>query len=159
MKKLVLDIFETCSWIGTNKGHYMSFPRKLTPSRRDTRDTIVCIQCKNLQMVSVMDFTGGTYCTPLCTDIHSDCTQLYNGHLSFDSMLRAFICAILCLPFPRSTGHRPKSQDPFGPDFVVRTDFVVILQEVQPENAALNLRKCYEQPEKASVDTESNKKD
>ena len=68
--------------------------------------------------------------------------------VSFACMCHSLLTNLL---FPRSTGHRPKSQDPFGPDFVVRTDFVVILQEVQPENAALNLRKCYEQPEKASL--------
>ena len=46
--------------------------------------------------------------------------------------------------FQASTGHRPKSQDPFGPDFVARIDFVAILQEAQPQNEALNLRKCSE---------------
>ena len=50
MQKLVLDIFKPCWWIGTNKGHYMSFPGKLTPSQRDTR--VYTTQRKNLQMVS-----------------------------------------------------------------------------------------------------------
>ena len=46
--------------------------------------------------------------------------------------------------FQASTGHRPKSQAPFRPDFVARIDFVLILQEVQPQDEALNLRKCSE---------------
>lgn len=63
------------------------------------------------------------------------------------TMIRAaFRWCKICKYVPLSAyyGHRQKSQDPFRPDFVARNDFVLILQEVQPQNEALNLRKCSE---------------
>ena len=75
-------------------------------------------------------------------------TQLYTLYTMIRAAFRwCMICTYVPLSayyFQASTGHRPKSQDPFRPDFVARIDFVVILQETQPQNEALNLRKCSE---------------